>query len=186
MLPINIQLFLDSLLGKTNTVTEKDFSLEDLDVLRKLGDKRSVAEDTVRQNRLALLEPRLENYLPQTQARLVDKANSHTINRQVQYGHYTKDLPDNNNWTSALTKSFNDPAFRISTSLGNFGMEDKGDHYRVYDKYNWNGDFEKPIKSLGDLWEQASFSKPTEFLNGLAELYAPKVSRPVDIKVYKK
>jgi hypothetical protein len=189
MLPINIQLFLDSLRGKTSPITEKDFDPIDIEFLRKFGDRTYGAAVTAsRENKLANIELNNNKYLPQTQARLVDSAQTYQprLEKQVGYGQYVKELPDYVNWLDAAHKSFNDPAFRISTSLGNFGMEDKGDYYRVYDKYNWNGDFDKPVNSLQSLWEQTRLGNPTRILNGLAEMFAPKVSRPVELKINKK
>lgn len=189
MLPINIQLFLDSLIGKTTPVTEKDFYPSDIEFLRKFGDRTYGAATTAaRENRLADIELNERGYLPQTQARLVDSAQVYQpkLKKQVTYKNYTKDLPDDNMWLDSVRKSFTDPAFRVSTSLGSFGMEDKGDYYRVYDKYNWNGDFDRPVNSLQSLWDQASFTHPTSILNGLAEMFAPKVTRPVELKINKK
>lgn len=173
LLPVNGRFYLESLLGKTDPITEKDFSEEDLKLLKSEAVSKYI---TVPANVRAM---------QQGQERAgVEVMTANPINPQVSYGDY-RGRPDNSNWAQALIKSYTSPEFRIGTSLGNFGIKDRGDHYEAYDTYNWNGDFDKQIKTLQDLWNQTKFSKPTSILNGLAELYAPKVNRPVNIKIPK-
>ena len=166
-LPINARFFLDSLQGKTDPITEKDFSPEEIKTLSEIG-----------KNKFRPAIP-TSGFNPQ------DIADVEAIlhSPQVGYADYSAN-PDKRN---ALLSTLTDPRYRIATSLGNFGMLDKGDHYQVYDKYNWNGDFKTPVKSLKDIWNNPDVDKTslTSLGNALAEVYAPKVTRPVNIKVPK-
>lgn len=187
VLPINARFFLQSLFGTDSPITEKDFSASEIDVLRSAGNRKYVSKpEWARQNDLHEVGQNQAGYLPQTQLRQIDETMQRPYipqNRQSGYEDYYL-MPDRGGWADSVQKTLTDPSYRIATSLGNFGIEDQGDAYRVYDKYNWNGDFDKPVQSLQDVFK-GGLTNPTLFLNRLAELYAPKTSRPVNVRVPK-
>jgi hypothetical protein len=167
-LPINARFFLDSLQGKTDKITEKDFSPEEIQTLREIGNTKFRPYGSTK------------GFDPETIA-AVEK-----MQREPQVGYV--DYSPNPDRRNAAWATLSDPRYRIATSLGNFGMKDEGDHYKVYDKYTWNGDFKEPVKSLKDLWNNPNVDKTslTSVGNALAEIYAPKTSRPVEVRIPKK
>lgn len=187
-LPINVRLYLQSLLGETKPITEKDFSKSELEVLKQQGNLKYVkGPKQARQNEQDKLRVNKQGYLPSTLARLYDQTYEKDYtptSKQITYADYSP-APDLSNWSGTAYKTISDPRFRVATSLGNFGITDNGDHYQVFDDYAWNGDFNSPINSLNDLWNQTRFTRPTELLNGLAELFAPQTKRPVNIRINK-
>lgn len=194
-LPLNVRLFLESLIGETKPITEKDLTSDELQVLKGQAVAKYVNEPAIRGNMMrARIKQSIEypdslfamQYSPQTYARLIDKSyeTPKNIRPQVSYLDY-RAAPDDANWLQAINKTYNSPEFRIGTALGKFGIKDIGDAYEVYDTYNWKNDFDRPITSLKDVFEVSEFSKPTSVLNALAALYAPKVDRPIKIKVNK-
>lgn len=177
--PLNARLFADSLRGVTTPVTERDLRPDELAVLQGIYDKR---QRTLANETAMIQRSKFEDDLKRD---LIANAQKTAADKQVGYMGYHP-TPDQYNWLQSVYKTFTDPSYRIATSLGNFGMENQGNNLRFYDKYNWNGDFATPINTLGDLWKQASFARPTETLNALAEMFAPKVSRPVEINIPQK
>lgn len=167
-LPVNARFFVDSLQGKTDKITEKDFSPEEIQTLREIGNNK--------------FRPVVPMFNASSQELAAIQKDLHSP--QVGYPDYSPN-PDQRN---AAWATLTDPRYRIATSLGNFGMKDEGDHYKVYDKYNWNGDFKEPVKSLKDLWNNPNVDKTslTSVGNALAEIYAPKTSRSVELRVPKK
>lgn len=179
--PLNARLFTDSLRGVTTPLTEKDLRPDEIKVLQDIY--------TQRQNQIRMAnEFANKNPTYSAQDKLDSAAQAQKLygSKQVGYGDYAPHLFDLQNWLQSAYNSFTDPRYRIATSLGNFGMEPQGNNLRIYDKYNWNGDFDKPIKSLADVFRSTSMTNPTQVLNGLAELFAPKVSRPVEINIPQK
>ena len=174
--PLNARLFIDSLRGATTPVTERNLRPDELQTLQDIYTKRqrTLANETAMIQRSQLEDERKKE--------LIANAIKTAGNKQVGYGDYSP-APDMNNWLEAAYKSFTDPRFRIATSLGNFGMRQQGNNLNFYDTYNWNGDFARPVNTLKDVWNQASMSRPTEVLNALAEMFAPKANRPVNINI---
>lgn len=177
--PLNARLFVDSLRGVTTPVTERDLNPDELRVLEDIYRKRqrTMESETKMINKSDTLTDIDKAFF----AMNAQKTAQHP---QVGYSEYSFQ-PDRYGWLGSLMQTINNPNYRIGTSLGNFGMKDQGDKLNFYDTYNWNGDFAYPIKNLGDLFKQTSVMRPTEILNGLAELYAPKVNRPVNITIPK-
>ena len=175
--PLNARLFIDSLRGVTTPVTEKDLSSDELKVLEDIYKKRQRQYE----NETRMVN-KSDKFTDIDKAFYTQSAEQRRTQPQVSYSDYSF-APDRHGWLGALMETMSNPAYRIGTSLGNFGMKQQGNNLNFYDKYNWNGDFAYPIKSLGDLWNQTSIMRPTEILNGLAELYAPKVTRPVNINI---
>lgn len=198
LLPLNVRIFLQSLYGEQSPITEKDLNRAEIDALKKIGDNRYINfPKYYNANSVELAKILNPTATTQTLLRKVDDATAEKYipSKQINYADYSI-APDTPGWLGVAGKTISDPRYRIATTLGNFGMEDRGDHYRAYDTYTWNGDFKEAgggrLSTLNDIFgdENKGFReqlirKPTLLFNALAEIFAPQVDRKVDIKIPK-
>ena len=152
LVPSNARFLLDSALGNTNTITEKDFSPEELGSLKSIYQTKQqdnarapqdiashiVSEDDFNQNPTSRLvengpnryTSRQETYKEYLQ-RQSDKINSfsRTPNKtSVGYPDYPDKMaaPTHDSYPEAIYKSYTDPSYRLKTILGSFNGYDQG------------------------------------------------------------
>jgi len=218
-MPSNIQTYLSSFFGDTSPITEKNFSQEDLDTLLKIINRKAQRNldrqfslennlyDTPSEYRrrpdYSLVEKSKgkftseEQTYSQKQAELKRQLESYRKNPNkisVSYGDYgvksgEDAAPVGQNWISALSQSFNDPAFRLASTLGSFNAYDEGDNYRIEDRYKFNNDqqwfyknaSQSPLsKIIGQYWNQ-----PGSLGEILFNKYKQGQERPVNFNIKK-
>lgn len=167
MVPTNARLLLESVFNKQGPITNKDFSPEELDVIKRQIYMKDVEAPKIAQ------EAGISDYIP---------------TKGIGYGNYH--LPkkvDNYNWLQSAYASATDPEYRVATSLGAYGAKPTDSGYKAYDTYRWGDDFQPALKSISDLFThpQVRVDRPTSLINAILELSGNKSSRPVDLNFSK-
>ena len=204
-LPVNMRTFIETVAGAGRTITEKDFTPEDLTYMRRLVDEtkrknneyenyliehRDLVSDMgvyeldanknlvdVTSRELELLDRKIESY-------------ENTRNRtSVQYDDIAKtQQPTTEGGLESITQtvsdSFNDPAYRIKTTLGRFTAEHQGDGSLIIkDTYDWNELDEKPtFKEFLEAVPQLA-NNPRMAGNAFMRLMKPDTKREVRIQL---
>jgi len=150
-IPTNLRLLGEYLAGAESPITEKDFTTEELDVLRnqivaqkinnevledeyrKAGDADAVETFETTRGRTSIDPYKTEvSELP---------TKKHTLLRSyISGGSGAVDK----GWEEAL-KSLNDPSYTVATSLGKYTAEDVDDGFRIRENYDFNrGSLDRP------------------------------------------
>lgn len=195
LVPTNARLFTESLLGNKSPITEKDFSTDEIramvDLITSKAAKDNQYEQQLRQS--VRSEPKYNefpnqkdgspvpysDYLQEKQSKIgtFDKTRGKT---SVTYEDYpTKSSPDSMGWIDSVKNSYQDPAYGVATSLGQFNAQDQGNAYQIQDQYNWNKSNNMTLQDLFEL-----FKRPEAMGNALMRL-GPGVDRPVNINIPK-
>jgi len=198
-IPTNARMFMETLLGRTEPFTAKDFRKEEIDEIKKMVE-RQLTENRSR----SYIPPRSRedyNRLPNwTAARgfipyeeyLEDenkkkKKHERDQNRAaISYGAYPDiDAPEARGWIDSIKSSYERPSYSVATSLGRFVGHDKGTGYVIEDSYDWNK-MKTPVglKDVGDIMA-APFGGPEPLGNVLMRLLMPDRSVPVRLDLLK-
>jgi hypothetical protein len=204
-IPVNMRIFAETVAGSDQPITEQDFPPQDLMYLRSLIEntqkKNNEMEKMLVEHRDLISDAgvyelgpdnKLVNITDREISELDKKIQSYrdTSGRtSVQYGdiYRTMDPSTEAGFESVpqtFRDSFNDPAYRIKTTLGRFTAEDQDDgSIIVRDTYDWNKIDEKPtfkefIKAVPRL-----ASSPRKAGNAFMHLIKPDASREVRIRL---
>lgn len=171
-LPLNLQIFLETVLGKQTPITEKNLLPQDKEKLKEVIRRKQQANldrEFSLQNSLYDTPQEFRRGSPTkleetTDGRYISVPQSYTehqddIKRQlasfektrgktsVSYGDYgvasgENAAPVGQSWGSMLKQSIDDPAFRLAGTLGSFNAYDTPTGTRVEDTYGFDKDQE--------------------------------------------
>lgn len=186
LIPTNARLYGESLLGSTSPITEKDFTPSELAVMREMYQKQKQANDAkMQQYKEGIPQIKDEKLREQLLQKL--KTYEDTKNKtSISYDEY----PENRSVVdttglAGLYKSFTDPYYTVSTSLGRYNVMETPTGPQVVDNYNWDNEL-KMIESLPK--EKLNEMSLQSIENALAKIAAhlkPSTNRPVNIKLEK-
>jgi hypothetical protein len=190
-IPTNIRLVGEGLFGKTSNITEKDFSPEELFFIRKQIEEKE-AVNALRQSKLKSglneMTPEYENLREMFEKEL--KSYQNTQNRTaIKYKDYNVG-PDDYGWINSIKQSFQNPEFRVATSLGQYvGIRQPDGSLKIVDQYNW--DNEKKLLNKLKPEDYSTFvkyivSNPAATLATIMSSLYPTKSRKVEINLPKK
>lgn len=201
--PVNIRTFMETLLGNSSPITEKDFSNEDLAYLKKLYEAKKQANDSHEQglkdikNNLKpgdwLSKENRNGVLVDTTAETLKdidkKLSTYATTRDktsIGYGDYASvpgaDVDESDGWGKQLYGSFTDPGHRVRTTLGQFNVVEQPDgSIVVQDTYDWS----KHKVSSGETSLASYLNRPEMLGNGIMRIFMPNASREVNIKLPK-
>ena len=204
-LPVNMRTFIETVAGADRTITEQDFTPEDLAYMRKLVEQTRLrneqTEQTLKDRRdtiseMGLYELGKNNELVDiTEKELANldrkiKSYADTRNRtSVQYRDIAKtQTPSTDEGAESIVQtvkdSFSDPAYRVKTTLGRFTAEHQDDGSIVIkDTYDWNKLEEKPTfkEFMAAVPEMAN--NPRMAGNAFMRLMKPDTAREVRIQL---
>lgn len=168
VVPSNARVLLDTMRGKTTPITEKDFSQEELNVLRSMYQQRKLKNEKNVNNLRRNLFVNEQDYLKNPETKIVfTEENGKQVGRPVQvpYAEYIRnvtnqinsyektknktslgyyDYPDGmaaptfDSWLGSVWKSYTDPAYRMKTILGSYNVFDTPEGRQVVDRYNFD------------------------------------------------
>lgn len=204
-LPVNMRTFIETVAGADRTITEKDFTPEDLAYMRNLIEQTKVknnqTEQVLRDRRDTISEMgvyelgknnELVDITEQEVAELDRKIKSYDDTRNktsVNYMDIAKtQSPSSGEGAESIVQtvkdSFNDPAYRVKTTLGRFTAEHQDDgSIIIKDTYDWNKLEEKPTFKdfMAAVPELAN--NPRKAGNAFMRLMRPDASRQVRIQL---
>lgn len=141
-IPTNVRLFGESIIGKTQPITNKDFTQEELNYIQS----QVAAQEEKNKRRQKLLEegtpqitdPKLRKVFEkelETYKRTENKTN-------ISYQNYPSGLSAaDTTWWDAFVKSISSPEFNVATSLGQYtAIKDSTGKLVVIDTYNWDNE----------------------------------------------
>lgn len=142
-IPTNIRLAGEQLFGVSSPITEKDFSPEELSFIRKQIQER----DQQNAARMALLQQGITEWsvdYPDNLKEMFQKElKSYTTTKDktaITYDQYSVN-PQDFGWIDSLKQSFQNPEFRVATSLGQYvGVKQPDGTVKVIDEYNWDNE----------------------------------------------
>lgn len=200
--PVNIRTFIETLTGNTDPITEKDFTAEDLEYLRRLYNTKKSANQAHEQGLISskdkansgewLTKEVKDGVLVDTTAETLQeidkKLKSYDSTRHktsIKYGDYANmatDVNESDGWYSQLSSSFTDPGHRAVTTLGQFNVvEQPGGSAVIQDTYDWTHvpvNTQQAAEGLA-----ASVGSPQTLGNAVMRIFKPNVSRSVNIKL---
>ena len=162
-IPTNLRLLGEYLAGAESPITEKDFTTEELDVIRNqiVAQKinNEALEDEYRKAGNADAVETFETTRGRTSVSPYDIQESGLPTTKTTFGRsYLSGGSGavDKGWEESL-KSLNDPSYTVATSLGKYTAEDIDDGFRIRENYDFNkGSLERPspiqdIESLDQL-----------------------------------
>ncbi len=207
-IPVNMRIFAETVAGVDQPITEEDFTPQDLKYLRSLIEntqkKNNEMENMLVEHRdlISDMGGVYELGPDRTLVDITDKEISE-LNKKIQSYRDTSDRtsvqykdiaktqqPTTEGGVESITQtvkdSFNDPAYRIKTTLGRFTAEHQDDgSIIVKDTYDWDkvNDVDKPtfrefIEAVPEL-----ASNPRKAGNAFMRLVKPDTSREVRIQL---
>lgn len=202
-IPTNMRLFGESLVGVKDPITEKDFTREELNAMR-----RQIIEAQDRSNNMeAYLNAQLQEELDNPSG-YYGKANGKDVtreqyiadlNRKINsfektrnktsvdpYGrNNTSDAGVGGGFLETMDRSFNSPEYNISTTLGRYNAYQNPDNsMTVKDRYDWtkSGGREPTIGEAIRAFGRA-FPNPEGMGNVMMRYWNPDVSRDVNVNL---
>lgn len=204
-LPVNMRTFIETVAGADRTITEQDFTPEDLAYMRKLVEQTRLRNEQTEQalkdrrdtiSEMGLYELGKNNELvditEKELANLDRKIKSYADTRgrtSVQYGDIARtQTPSTDEGAESIVQtvkdSFSDPAYRVKTTLGRFTAEHQDDGSIVIkDTYDWNKLEKKPTfkEFMAAVPEMAN--NPRMAGNAFMRLMKPDTAREVRIQL---
>ena len=151
-IPTNLRLFGEYLAGVESPITEKDFTEDELDVIRNqiVAQKinNEVLEDEYRKAGDADAVETFEKTRGRTSVSPYDIQESGLPTTKTTFGRsYLSGGSGavDKGWEESL-KSLNDPSYTVATSLGKYTAEDIEDGFRIRENYDFNrGSLDRPL-----------------------------------------
>jgi hypothetical protein len=218
-LPVNIRTFLDTVTGSKETITEKDFTPEDLEWLRDEYEKKkalnTIKEDRLKSELMSLPKTGVQYSEPKDMDKYkqfitenpegainIGNLNDTTYERRddltkkvesyektkgktaMSPSDYASDTYDHEgNWVKSIEQSFNDPSYRVGTTLSQFIVEQQEDgSVLIIDKYDWTKKPEK-LSLLDYLGAVRAVKSPEQLGNLFIRMFKPETARNVRIKL---
>tara|TARA_R100001198_G_C5242503_1_gene220179 strand:- start:131 stop:832 length:702 start_codon:yes stop_codon:yes gene_type:complete len=209
--PVNMRIFAETVAGVDRPITEEDFTPQDLTYLRSIIEntqkKNTEMENMLVEHRDLISEMGVYELGPDKNLVDITDKEISGLNKKIQSYRDTSDrtsvqytdinrtadprtesagaLMDDESIARTVKDSFNDPAYRIKTTLGRFTAEHQDDgSIIVKDTYDWNElDVEKPTfkEFIAAVPELAS--NPRKAGNAFMRLIKPDTSREVRIQL---
>lgn len=195
-IPTNIRLLSEQIAGVSTPITEKDFTPEELDFIRKQIQKQEQA-NAQKQEQLqkAIPEFNKEQYKNQPSYQniksLVQKELDSYLKSSgktaINYDNYSVN-PGDLGWFDSLKQTIKNPEFRVSTSLGQYvGLRNTDGSLTVVDKYNWDNE-KKLLNSLkkedyGSFVTEVLKNPASTLATALAKFMPEQKAREVKIKI---
>jgi len=156
-----MRLLIENLIGDTSTITEDDFTNNELVEIISAIEKQKAVNAEEEQ---ILREEGADNKNFVTKGTSTEEAlasyektrGKTSINPYNKFTTFTG-LPNtmvNNNYRDSLTRSFGDPEYTVATSLGRYNAYDTDEGYNVIDEYNFNPEMrnvERYVESSGGI-----------------------------------
>jgi len=170
-IPTNMRLFIENLLGDTSTITEDDFTNDELIEMIALIERQqginAKEEETLREETEKFLELGMtykpnQGYIMNDAGKLVPYDNYDTplltgtealktyentrdrtsVDPYKERSYYegTSSRMVDQDYSSSLARSFNDPMYNVATTLGQYTATDVDDGYNIQDIYDFNKD----------------------------------------------
>jgi hypothetical protein len=143
-IPTNMRLFIENLLGDTSTITEDDFTNDELIEMIALIERQ---QDINAREEQILKEEGADNQTfvtkgTSTEDALASYENTRGRTSVDPYTYYddTSSMMVDQDYSSSLARSFNDPMYNVATTLGQYTATDVDDGYNIRDIYNFNKD----------------------------------------------
>jgi hypothetical protein len=142
-IPTNIRLAGEQVFGVSSPITEKDFTPEELSVIRQ----QIASKDATNAARETLLKQGLKEWTPDYSESLKEivqkELKSYTSTKgktAITYDEYTAG-PNDFGWIDSVKQSFKSPEFRVATSLGQYvGIKQPDGSIKVLDEYDWDNE----------------------------------------------
>lgn len=195
-IPTNVRLVGEQIAGVSKPITEKDFTAEELAVIRQQIQEQEVA-NAERQTQLqeAIPEFNKEQYKNQPSYQniksLVQKELDSYLKSQnktaINYDNYSVN-PGDLGWLDSLKQTIKNPEFRVSTSLGQYvGLRNSDGSLTVVDKYNWDNE-KKLLNSLkkedyGNFVTEVLKNPAATLATALAKFMPEQKAREVKINI---
>ena len=178
VIPSNMKLFAQYMLGSNSPITEEDFTKEELQLMRsqilRQQAKNQENEDKWR-NQVAGMDQ--------------DDPNFEMASKKLRSYEDTKDRTaldayDDVDWDNeSVLSSFSDPAYNLATTLGSYSAHQTPEGLVVKDKYDW-GDTDTSKLSMGDKVKAIlTADSVRQAGNAIARTFRDSHSRPVEIKL---
>lgn len=192
LIPANMRLAGEYLLGRRAPITENDFVQSDLDAMRQQYDTtRAQMEDEYARNLSAENSRSISNVLGygneddlRRQA-AINRFERFASMRRTPVSTYGADAGhvDEMNWRQAIEKSFAEPSFRVGTSLGRYAVQNTPQGDIAFDTY----DFNKYGTEKGEaLSENMLYNEPVRFLDTAIRKYNLGSPLPVEVMLPKR
>ena len=146
-IPTNMRLFIENLIGDTSTITEDDFTNDELIEMIALIERQQGINAREEQ---ILKEEGADNKSfvtkgTSTEDALASYENTRGKTSVDPYAErsYYKGTPNrmvDQDYSSSLARSFNDPMYNVATTLGQYTSTDVDDGYNIRDIYDFNKD----------------------------------------------
>ena len=178
VIPSNMKLFAEYMLGSNSPITEEDFTQEELQLMRAQIMRKQAEnqknEDKWR-NQVAGMSP--------------DHPDFEMATKKLRSYEDTKDRTaldayDDVDWDKeSVLSSFSDPAYNLATTLGSYSAHQTPEGLVVKDEYDW-GDTDTSKLSMGDkLKAILTADSLRQAGNAMARTFRDSHSRPVEIKL---
>ena len=168
VVPTNARMLIDTVRGETAPITEKDFSPEELEVLKQMYAQQQSKNETRRQKIANQLSISQKDYDKKPEYDMVYRdENGRQVGRSVlrsyedhilkltdqlksfdrtrnktslSYNDYPDQLaaPTFDSWLSSVWKSYTDPAYRMKTILGSYNVIDTPEGRKAVDTYKFD------------------------------------------------
>jgi hypothetical protein len=141
-IPTNIRLLGESIVGKTDPITAKDFTAEELAYIQKQVSEQETKNkekmNLLQQGIPQITDPKLKKIFEKDLATYKNTENKTNIS----YTNYPQGLSAaDTNWWDAFVKSISSPEFNVATSLGQYtAIKDSSGNMVIVDKYNWDNE----------------------------------------------
>jgi hypothetical protein len=141
-IPTNIRLLGESIFGKTDPITAKDFTAEELAYIQKQVSEQETKNkekmNLLQQGIPQITDPKLKKIFEKDLATYKNTENKTNIS----YTNYPQGLSAaDTNWWDAFVKSISSPEFNVATSLGQYtAIKDSSGNMVIVDKYNWDNE----------------------------------------------
>ena len=178
MIPTNMRLFGENILGSDKPITKEDFTNEELIQIIAFKNR----EDALNKRNIKELKEKGDTKKLKTYKDTAGKTSVNPYDMKYKDGSRMVDLP----WYKSLYKSFSDPAYNVATTLGKYNVYDKEGNLNIKDNYNFNiGERAKKLsQNIGSKINRSLYS-PELFGEVLANTFETK-DRPIDFVIKKK